>query len=449
MSVETALDPAYHSHFRQHVHRTSLHVRGLEVGSDTLPLPPFYTNNPVSYWTADEKAAFFHGLSVHSRLRPDLIAEAVRTKSTLEVYSYINRLEEGMRNQEEGLHDGRARRRNMDGALEVSDAWIEWEEKQSHAIVASEAHWDVLASAANRKHETQTKKREIFPRIKAEGSLIDPDEDPDEKEKRQTVLDLWLEQQNLLWAEEDLWGSMDMTHFKVIDNILRDEEDALAAEAIAEAANNSRQATLEPTQIISFHSVVDDSNIDPLLRDPSPIVQYSSTSGSTQEAKASLEIPLSPASRKRLRKRLYMRRKRAEAAGPLAFIESTIEETVAAAVPTEGVRREKPGRKSRPKKRSKIDEDSVDVAETGDIENHKKKKRKTQEGSVDVSEAGGIHDIKEETNDDPDHRHSNIPGKTRHYKIKGQLESMGLDAKSLHAKGLGLFHLSALAKYTR
>lgn len=139
------LDLAYLTQFRQHVHRTHLHIQGIEYGPDVVPLPPFYTENPVSYWTTAEKAAFFHGLLVYSRLRPDLIAESVRTKNIVEVCAYMDRLEEGIRSQGQAqgaeMNGAGVNRAEMEGALEVSDAWIEWEEKQAPAIVASEAQW--------------------------------------------------------------------------------------------------------------------------------------------------------------------------------------------------------------------------------------------------------------------------------------------------------------------
>ncbi|KAF7974644.1 hypothetical protein HWV62_11516 [Athelia sp. TMB] len=418
MSAETAVDPTYHSQFRQHVHHTSLHVRGLDAGPEPLPLPPFYTTNPASYWTSSEKAAFFHGLSVYSRLRPDLIAEDVRTKSTLEVCSYMNRLDEGLRSQREVLQAGWSARSTLDSAVEVTEKWIEWEEVQSRAIVANEVAWDMGASEKKRTLEFKAKKQELLPRTSHQQTPSAP-----ERKEIQASLGLWLKQRKLVWAEEDLLSSMGAPHFTVIDNILREEEDAFAASVLAGSASHSRQTTAEPAHTPSVYTNLDDSAIDPLLRDPPPPPQ-SATSEPTPEPGPSLET-LSPASRKRVRKRLYMRRKRAEAAGLLPNAECGTEDTVATAATMEGVQREKPGRKGRPRKKQKTDSGSKDIPDQEDLDDN---------------------DAEDE---EPNARHSHIPGKTLHYKIKGQLASMGWDAQALHAKGLGLFHLAALAKYTR
>ena len=51
-----------------------------------------------SDWFPTEQDLFFHGIRVHSRLRPDLIAEGIGTKNTVDVAAYID-----------ALHDAAAR----------------------------------------------------------------------------------------------------------------------------------------------------------------------------------------------------------------------------------------------------------------------------------------------------------------------------------------------------
>ena len=48
---------------------------------------------PSTYWSPLEKATFFRALASCSRLRPDIISERIRTKTTAEVEAYIITLE--------------------------------------------------------------------------------------------------------------------------------------------------------------------------------------------------------------------------------------------------------------------------------------------------------------------------------------------------------------------
>ncbi|KAF5317108.1 hypothetical protein D9611_003959 [Ephemerocybe angulata] len=59
---------------------------------DTLPVNPFFQQQ----WTEQEKDAFFHAVSTHSRLRPDLIAASIKTKTMLEVSLYMRSLEDAI-----------------------------------------------------------------------------------------------------------------------------------------------------------------------------------------------------------------------------------------------------------------------------------------------------------------------------------------------------------------
>ena len=199
--------------------------------------------------------------------------------------------------------------------------------------------------------------------------------------------------------------SLGIAHFKVIDNILREEEEALAA------ATASREGTRELSQLPP--KATDDDVIDAVLRADTMHGAGSSTATQTpdRDSSKSSTLDLSPASRRRIYKRLYMRRKRGQATGTSDALLSE----------THAPQRIKPGRKSRPRK-----------------------KRKTDEGSVVID--GDDDEYDDDDDDDPRH---NIGGKTRHYKIKGQFEAVDFDAKALQDNGLELFHLSALAKLMR
>jgi hypothetical protein len=156
--------------------------------------------------------------------------------------------------------------------------------------------------------------------------------------------------------------------------MLRLEEEADSGDELEEES--------EPS-ITPHHPAASSSSPDP----PSP-------NGDTEDEDLSANPSrLSPASRRRIRKRLYMRCKRAKASGGVAQLNPA---------------RLKPGRKASAMskyKQPRVDDDSED--ETG---NPKQPAR----------------------------------GNTRPYKIQRELERLGIGADYLHENGMGLFHLSAL-----
>jgi hypothetical protein len=90
------------------------------------------------YWEASEKNAFFHALSVHSRLRPDLISACIGTKNQAEVLEYMAILERGLQNHSE---KDTIQHKNSPLAHEVSDAWIDWEKENAERLQVNEEIW--------------------------------------------------------------------------------------------------------------------------------------------------------------------------------------------------------------------------------------------------------------------------------------------------------------------
>lgn len=134
---------------------------------------------------------------------------------------------------------------------------------------------------------------------------------------------------------------------------------------------------------------------------------------------------MSPASRRRYKKRLYMRRKRAQATGT-AIVELA--------------ERLKPGR--RPKQHpsaaqasnsgsgSAPDQTTVPASSVpggGTLE----------QAAVAAAEASGDHGTQ---------RHPHASGPTLPYKRQAQLVSKGIDVQRLRKEGLDLFHLQAVSK---
>ncbi|KAF7315645.1 hypothetical protein MIND_00080000 [Mycena indigotica] len=110
------------SQFRAHLSGTTPH-----------PLPASFIA-PTGYWTSAEKDAFFHGLQIHSRIRPDLIAAGIKTKTAIDVCTYIDLLDAAA----EEFAPVPSLRALLKPAMEMSDLWIEHEESQAPKLVEME-----------------------------------------------------------------------------------------------------------------------------------------------------------------------------------------------------------------------------------------------------------------------------------------------------------------------
>lgn len=131
-TVQTESLHEYARQFRVHQDLVRGHLIGKSENSEPL-LPSFFP--PASFWTASEKDLFFHGLSVFSRLRPDLIAEHIKTKSTFDVCLYLDALHTGYLKE----CSGTSVRHQLEPAKEVSEEWIQHEETLSNALTSYDA----------------------------------------------------------------------------------------------------------------------------------------------------------------------------------------------------------------------------------------------------------------------------------------------------------------------
>ena len=93
------------------------------------------------YWTKAEKERFFYALVRCSRLRPDLIAEHVGTKSTAEVLAFQLALEAGTPH----LGDTATTQTSHPVAREMSDRWISFEEKMAEDAII----WEAFTASAS------------------------------------------------------------------------------------------------------------------------------------------------------------------------------------------------------------------------------------------------------------------------------------------------------------
>lgn len=276
---------SYIGHFNQHSAQFCAHLHGHT--EDTVP-------SNVLGFNAAEIDAFFHALSIHSRWRPDLIADSIPGKSVLSICSYIDALDEASQALDPSSSVFLSRNA-FECASETPDDLLKLEEEHAAKI-----------------------------------SQYDLPHDEGEEERNK------------------FFTSLDKTHFQAIDHI------------------------------ISLHP----ENAD---------IPLTSTPTSLPDAEAEDEEDLSrysPATRRRIRKRIHMRKKRASDAGEAVDLSATLK------------------KRGRPKREAE---------------------KKTTATGGRVRKAG----------------------KTKYERIKEKLEEWEIDGEYLAANGLGLFRLKGLENAMR
>ena len=379
------LDSYFTSHLDAHISATRHYFTGAPDPPDP-PYAPSY-HPPTGYWTATEKALFFHALSTHSRFRPDLIASSIGTKSLLDVIVYLTLLRDGA--QELAAVRGAIARDQLPAAHEVSATLVALEDTHAARLAVTEpAHTDETCAAA-RAEEVRTMRNSLRVR-KGEGGK-GAARDRAGQQARREEFGRWRAEQEGAWAREDSLARLDGVALQAMDRMLRVDEERSGTPAAAAS-----------TSVLPGTPVAGPSTNHPAAsssRAPTPLDRDNDSEGVDTLAN------LSPVSRRRAYKRLYMRRKRAEARGDVAQLNP---------------RRLKPGRKaSAPNKhrqRRPSADDSTD--EDGDQSDDIEQKRK-------------------------------VPGTTRPYKVQRKLDELGIGAEYMRENGLGLFRLAALWRLMR
>lgn len=242
---------SYIAHFRQHLAQVQEHL----VGNSGLPSTPSYIP-PTGYWTSTEKDAFFHALCVYSRLRPDLIAACVKTKTPLDVCTYLEALESASRRRPVG---SQSLRNHLEGAMEVSDSWIQWEEEVSASLVALEASHDDKATERARALELETKKADI------QRSLSD------QSETAAYDYETWRFETESRWSQEDVLRRLGWDHLHIVDAVLQvgESENEITTEICHDtsAEVGLRMSVPEPSRHTSHipNFAVDNSILDPAI----------------------------------------------------------------------------------------------------------------------------------------------------------------------------------------
>jgi hypothetical protein len=389
-------------HLADHISATRHHLTGKPDHPEPPYAPSFHP--PTGYWTPTEKALFFRALSVHSRLRPDLIAASIGTKSTVDVAIYLSLLRHGAtrvnndNNKYTRSRHGPATitigRDQRPAAHQVSAELVTFEDQQAahicaaepmHAMeVESEARAETLRSVKNgmrvrrgegrkggeRDREGQLARKEEFERLRAEREIE--------------------------WAREDTLARLDVVALQVLDRMSRVDEER-RVKAGSDDDEGGKSSTM-PHLVASSSSPA--GELHPTIPPPPSPPATPTPNDSGDDAGAVPSTNLSPASRRLISKRLYMRRKRAEASGRTAQLDPA---------------RLKPGRK----------------------ESATSKYRQPRPHAGD---------------DDGDpNPNPNRPerGGTRPYKIQREFERLGIGADYLRENGLGLFHLGALGHLMR
>ncbi|KAI0720591.1 hypothetical protein C8T65DRAFT_567358 [Cerioporus squamosus] len=492
------VDAAYRALFSEHVLEFRAHLTGTD-GGDPLPASFFA---PHAFWSAAEKDAFFHGLAVHSRLRPDLIAEEVKTKTVADVCVYIALLEQGDKeDSQSGVHVGehaRLHRKDHPYAYEVSDKWLAFEERVADAMMSFQSSLDQEAITRERDEEVHLRKNMVrAPRGGARTAFQTRDREG-EKARREEF-ERWLVQRRKEWEGDDMLLSLDKADLTTLDRMLREDEEGrgVVAEVNAHISDDEAEPPAEmmqvddgPEQVSNPHPVSrsGEEYIDPVLLalsqvdrasssvqpggpeansspplaassilqdmppstlplppvnhafqpqtppllaaplpiagDSAPLIASSSVAPSVTEDGSTMDgedvSQMSPAARRRYHKRLYMRRKRAQAAGATAI---------------EVAERLKPGR--RPKQQPANVQASAQGSGDASAQTTTFASSVPFEGTPDQPEKSENHGAQ---------RHHHPSGPTLPYKRQAQLMSKGIDVQRLRKEGLDLFHLQAISK---
>ena len=209
---------AYLKHLKSHITEFANHLKGADGNQGHSS---YFA--PCSSWTAAEKDVFFHSLSVHSRLRPDLIAEELPGKTVVDVCVYLDLLANAAKDSGHASWS----RRSFEPAVEVSDKWIKFEEEQADWITENEKIWDT----ARREEERDT----LISNRRSEAHIIKGGRHwttRDKEEERRKKEDLKESEMNMeaLWQKEDYMRELCVDHLRVIDSILREAEERVINE---------------------------------------------------------------------------------------------------------------------------------------------------------------------------------------------------------------------------
>ncbi|EAU91400.1 hypothetical protein CC1G_01889 [Coprinopsis cinerea okayama7 len=500
--------------YQQHVEETRARVLGRlpeqptatveDNEEDDDGLQPSFIP-PTGFWTAQEKDAFFQALNRYSRLRPDLIAASIKTKNVVDVCVYLDALEQAaaaQRNkdrlceQERGKSVGGGRdykvgRLWMEGAMEMSSDWVEFEELQARLLTSI----DEQQSENEDDEEQGLKERSDYNDRNSSASNdsnsdsssdddSDDEHDPSQlltSDKVFTCIELEAMETMLREAED---ASMELSvvpdeiksKFQVADEQggsarstslsppTTPSRHAATAKNVATSSTSAhlvvaaQGATISPPVVEATVASTSVSNHGhPGIQPPHPVAMQICEEGekgnvgeeegrrrgegeekddedSEQDEEDAIPVDLSPKARRRLQKRLYMRRQRALKAGRSVDVTS---------VKLRPGRKRKPRRPATSKRRTdkrEYSEPPSTVSRNSSVSPSESSPSEDDDEGMDDAEANSV------PQDGEEYAHRNKGGLTAIYKAKQQLLDIGIDAPTIHGEGIGFFHLSVLSK---
>ncbi|KAH9936191.1 uncharacterized protein B0H18DRAFT_1113622 [Fomitopsis serialis] len=488
---DTSVDSTYLSHFSKHLNHVRAHLSGKDR-SGRLP-PSFFP--PGAYWTSAEKDTFFHALTIHSRLRPDLIAEEVRTKSVVDVCLYLQLLESATR------ADGPVLRKDFVTAMEVSDALVTLEDQKAQPILAAEPRWESRELEEARQEELEDREKAMRARRGQAKSETNEHYREDVRHRKKEYKQ-WLGERKEEWKVEDTLRALDFATLEAMNRVLREEDEAclgMESEASAEPDDTEREAQTTPLDIHDNTTTTkasqadtglvaatppDEEMIDPILRSqpqdsqsaalntdgasvptssvpddhsrspavpahtlphhqfrpctppfrPASLPQSSSepiSRASSAAARPEFQSELATA-RRQFQKRLHMRKKRAQARGG-GVISTTP--------------RLKPGRKRAAKVLRGFGANAKPTSRTSQ---HASSAESTGEPDA-IAEEQDVGSGR--TSPEPAHksrtRQPHVSGPRLPYKLLKKLREIGLDADKLQEEYVGVLNLKGLARLMR
>ncbi|EPQ52948.1 hypothetical protein GLOTRDRAFT_139932 [Gloeophyllum trabeum ATCC 11539] len=488
--AEENLSGAYLTLYRQHLNDAQSHLSGKVEES----LPSSYYP-PSSYWTSSEKDKFFRALSVHSRLRPDLISAEIGTKTISDVCIYLDLLECASATTE-----ARIPRADLEAATEVSEKWITFEAEQAALLAYLEPGWYQSSLTAGRECAREEKRRELRVR-KGQGKARSAQRDREGEIERRQLFNDWKEAREKEWKKRDALEFLDYPRLRVLEAMLREDEDNATEFEVQQSADEHAEQECDPEQSQTApvtsrtppaDAGISDEVIDPVLLAESglkpsapraaelhqvaamaePAASQSQVASSSQilfpQVPSGMPFPhqdsegspnefgpgispkvdtegldaemkdittLSPRSRRQHQKRLYMRRKRAMISGANII---------------EHVGKLKPGRKTHsvvPRVRKATTEAAAEQVGRGE---------RAMDLDVDVTPESVVAVIQdtpgaesEGADKEAQLRKRKISGKTLPYRFKAELEELGVDTAFLRDNHMSLFHPAGFGRLMR
>lgn len=493
--------------FVQHLKDT-----GARLGSRTSegPSGTVAEADALSSWTPAEHDAFFRAVSVHSRWRPDLIVACVPTKTEWEVWMYLEALEEGVaalamqqdgedvggsgdEHREAGMHVGRSRDESdsdadsdegvCEPALEVSQAWIDAEERMAAWIVQQEhlACVDVEgdSAAANTEdvedvprkrkrgqpHGTRRGCAQSRARTRAvaeEGRHSSPR--ADRSPSSEPSLTSARKRARELSRREALMGHLELPHLLVLDGILREGEEAMKEKS------NSRSGSVTETTPTEYG----DEGESHVRSDPHQTSSVSESQSNVVIDPVLLAMSgVDPAAERQSARALTQSRLGTSTPGPsslhhvpsqLALLEVPLQHGAFAAThttnpyPTANVdsdlslfsprtRRRIHKRLYMRRKRALLSTGSESVIDTGIEKLRPGKKAKSERNETPAVSTTSVACSETASSDAEENvPRKNKAGLTLPYKLKAQFSELGIDAAYLVSEGMHLLNLGALGK---